>query len=159
MDKEADSASMLLRSELAGRRRSSATESTPTDKARRISQLFQKNSLREQLTRVAASDPSLNVLDLSGSTRFMSLTAKQKGQAIGLLAQGQALETLVLNSLRLDNTSAAALADMLRHNNSLLSVSLEGNSLTEEGLTPTLIPTLTPTLTLTLSLSLTLARP
>ena len=125
---------MLLRSELAGRRRSSATESTPTDKARRISQLFQKNSLREQLTRVAASDPSLNVLDLSGSTRFMSLTAKQKGQAIGLLAQGQALETLVLNSLRLDNTSAAALADMLRHNNSLLSVSLEGNSLTEEGL-------------------------
>ena len=134
MDKEADSASMLLRSELAGRRRSSGTESTPTDKARRISQLFQKNSLREQLTRVAASDPSLNVLDLSGSTRFMSLTAKQKGQAIGLLAQGQALETLVLNSLRLDNTSAAALADMLRHNNSLLSVSLEGNSLTEEGL-------------------------
>ena len=134
MDKEADSASMLLRSELAGRRRSSGTESTPTDKARRISQLFQKNSLREQLTRVAASDPSLNVLDLSGSTRFMSLTAKQKGQAIGLLAQGQALETLVLNSLRLDNTSAPALADMLRHNNSLLSVSLEGNSLTEEGL-------------------------
>ena len=159
MDKEADSASMLLRSELAGRRRSSGTESTPTDKARRISQLFQKNSLREQLTRVAASDPSLNVLDLSGSTRFMSLTAKQKGQAIGLLAQGQALETLVLNSLRLDNTSAAALADMLRHNNSLLSVSLEGNSLTEEGLTPTLTLTPTPNLTLTLSLNLTLARP
>ena len=134
MDKEADSASMLLRSELAGRRRSSGTESTPTDKARRISQLFQKNSLREQLTRVAASDPSLKVLDLSGSTRFMSLTVKQKGQAIGLLAQGQALETLVLNSLRLDNTSAAALAGLLRSNNSLLSVSLEGNSLTEEGL-------------------------
>ena len=40
MDKEADSASMLLRSELAGRRRSSGTESTPTDKARRVSQLF-----------------------------------------------------------------------------------------------------------------------
>ena len=137
MDKEAEPGSYLLRSELAGRRRTSSTESAaPTDKARRISQLFQKNqdSLRDDLTRVAASDPSLKLLDLSGSTRFMSLTAVQKGQAIGLLAQGHALETLVLNSLRLDNTSAGALADMLRHNNSLLSVSLEGNGLTEEGL-------------------------
>ena len=135
MDKEAEPGSYLLRSELAGRRRTSSTESAaPTDKARRISQLFQKNSLRDELTRVAASDPSLKLLDLSGSTRFMSLTAVQKGQAIGLLAQGHALETLVLNSLRLDNTSAGALADMLRHNNSLLSVSLEGNGLTEEGL-------------------------
>jgi hypothetical protein len=135
MDNEAAPGSYLLRSELAGRRRTSSTESAaPTDKARRISQLFQKNSLRDELTRVAASDPSLKLLDLSGSTRFMSLTAVQKGQAIGLLAQGHALETLVLNSLRLDNASAGAVADVLRHNNSLLSVSLEGNSLTEEGL-------------------------
>ena len=96
--------------------------------------MFQKNTLRDELTRVAASDPSLTELDLSGSTRFLSLTPVQKGQAIGLLAQGRKLETLVLNSLRLDNTSSGALAEMLRQNTTLTSVSLEGNNLTEEGL-------------------------
>ena len=138
MDKEASPRSNLLRSE---QRYASVPTGAPTDKAKRISQIFQKNSLRDELTRVAASDPGLKLLDLSGSTRFMSLTAMQKGRAIGLLAQGQALETLVLNSLRLDNTSAGALADMMRNNNSLLSVSLEVQSFLTLGRPPAPTPT------------------
>ena len=53
-----------------------------------MSQKFQKNNLKDDLTRVAASDPSLKTLDLTASTRFLSLTSMQKDKAISLLGQG-----------------------------------------------------------------------
>ena len=70
LDKEASPGSLFARSETRRTRREGSAELT--DKAKRISQMFQKNTLRDELTRVAASDPSLTELDLSGSTRFLS---------------------------------------------------------------------------------------
>jgi hypothetical protein len=63
---------------------------------------FSGRQLPDLLARVESGDSSLAWLDLSANVQFRQLSQAQKSAAIGRLARGAALETLLLNSVGLD---------------------------------------------------------
>lgn len=89
---------------------------------------------KPHLERVEAHDPQLTWLDLSGNRRFMALGSEHKSDTIRRFVSGEKLETLILNSVALDNANALALASALRQTTTLHGISLENNGVMESGL-------------------------
>ena len=107
---------------------------TSTPSRGRVESFLHKVSLQFMLGRVAASDPALGILDLTNNVQFLGLTSQQKQRAINVLAMGDGLHTLKLNSLGLDNAHAPAIQRLLRSRHMLQAFSVEGNNLTESGI-------------------------
>lgn len=85
------------------------------------------------LKRVA--DGEISWVDLTFHNEFTKLSQKAKSDVIYRLADaGEAIETVKLNSVGLDNSNAPALAQLVRGNRKLHGLQLEGNLLTEPGL-------------------------
>ena len=93
-----------------------------------------RKELTELLARVAASDPSLVTLDLSGNRQFSSLAPAIKNQSLVRMALGDAVQTILLHAVDLSNVNAPAVAELLRGSPKLCGLSLEENNFTEEGL-------------------------
>ena len=90
--------------------------------------------LQATLAQVEASDGAMSKLDLSESAQFGWLSQPQKLLALERIARGCGLTSLVLNSVKLDNSHAPALAAAARSHSSLEKLSLESNSLGEPAL-------------------------
>ena len=69
-----------------------------------------RKELTALLARVAASDPSLVTLDLSGNRQFSSLAPAIKNQALVRMALGDAVQTILLHAVDLSNVNAPAVA-------------------------------------------------
>ena len=108
--------------------------SASTPGSQKVKGVLDKVSLQYKLGRVAASDPSLQQLDLANNAQFLGLTLGQKSRAIEIIATGSALHTLKLHSLNLDNSHARAIAKLLRSRHELQAFGLEGNNLSEAGI-------------------------
>ena len=107
--------------------------SIATPSSQRVKAALHKMSVQYMLGRVAASDPALGMLDLTGSGSFLGLTSAQKSRAVHVLSMGNGLHTLKLNTIELTNAHCAALGMLLHSAHRLQCVSLEGNNLTEPG--------------------------
>lgn len=89
--------------------------------------------LETLLPRLEAGE--VNAVDLTFHGELTRLSQAAKSEAIGRLARaGEAIETLKLNSIGLDNSNADALAHLIRGNARLWALQLEGNALTEPGI-------------------------
>ena len=93
-----------------------------------------RKELTELLARVAASDPSLVTLDLSSNRQFASLAPAIKNQSLVRMANGEAVQTILLHAVDLSNANAPAVAELLRGSPKLCGLSLEENNFSEEGL-------------------------
>jgi hypothetical protein len=113
------------------------TDVAPLQRAQSSSSFIEPPATEELLETILkrVADGKTSWVDLTFHNEFAKLSQKAKSDVIYRLADaGEAIETLKLNSVGLDNSNVPALTQLIRGNHKLHGLQLEGNLLTEPGL-------------------------
>jgi hypothetical protein len=94
----------------------------------------ERNDIEKFFDRVADNDPTIELVDMTGKKRFLTLTCEEKLKAASSIARNSYVKTINFNTASVDDTFVAELGKSLEVNNTVKRIMLEGNDISGDGI-------------------------
>jgi hypothetical protein len=95
----------------------------------------ERNTIEKLFDLVAGNDPTIDLVDMTGKKRFLTLTSEEKLKAASSIAHNSFVKTINFNTSGIDDAFVVELGKALELNSTVERIMLEGNDISGEGIT------------------------